>query len=98
MHFQVNTVSLRKKSNYDVMTEVIVSIENDWAIDNIMNAIRMLKGVASARLKNVDADENQVKTVKRYSPRIERLQQLRGTGITPAEMENDSRLAYLLNK
>ena len=33
------------------MTEIIVSIENDWAIDSIINAIKMLKGVSSAKMK-----------------------------------------------
>ena len=80
------------------MTEVIVSIENDWAIDNIMNAIKMLKGVASARVKRVDVAKNQEQTAKRYSPKIERLQQLKGTGITQADIDNDSRLAYLLSR
>ena len=86
------------KPNNDVMTEVIVSIENDWAIDNIMNAIKMLKGVASARVKRVDVAKNQEQTAKRYSPKIERLQQLKGTGITQADIDNDSRLAYLLSR
>ena len=80
------------------MTEIIVSIENDWAIDNIINAIKILKGVSSAKMKSVKVDDNKVRTAKKYSQRIERLRQLSGTGITQTDIDNDSRLAYLLNK
>ncbi|MDD7632237.1 MAG: hypothetical protein PUK64_09675 [bacterium] len=80
------------------MTEIIVSIENDWAIDSIINAIKMLKGVSSAKMKSVKTDDSNVRTTKKYSQRIERLRQLSGTGITQTDIDNDSRLAYLLNK
>ena len=80
------------------MTEIIVSIENDWAIDSIINAINMLKGVSSAKMKSVKTDDSNVRTTKKYSQRIERLRQLSGTGITQTDIDNDSRLAYLLNK
>ena len=80
------------------MTEIIVSIENDWAIDSIINAIKMLKGVSSAKMKSVKTDDSNVCTTKKYSQRIERLRQLSGTGITQTDIDNDSRLAYLLNK
>ena len=80
------------------MTEIIVSIENDWAIDSIINAIKMLKGVSSAKMKSVKTDDSSVRTTKKYSQRIERLRQLSGTGITQTDIDNDSRLAYLLNK
>ena len=77
------------------MTEIIVSIENDWAIDSIINAIKMLKGVSSAKMKSVKTDDSNVRTTKKYSQRIERLRQLSGTGITQTDIDNDSRLAYL---
>ena len=80
------------------MREIIVSIENDWAIDSIINAIKMLKGVSSAKMKSVKTDDSNVRTTKKYSQRIERLRQLSGTGITQTDIDNDSRLAYLLNK
>ena len=80
------------------MTEIIVSIENDWAIDSIINAIKMLKGLLSAKMKSVKTDDSNVRTTKKYSQRIERLRQLSGTGITQTDIDNDSRLAYLLNK
>ena len=80
------------------MTEIIASIENDWAIDSIINAIKMLKGVSSAKMKSVKTDDSNVRTTKKYSQRIERLRQLSGTGITQTDIDNDSRLAYLLNK
>ena len=80
------------------MTEIIVSIENDWAIDSIINAIKMLKGVSSAKMKSVKTDDSNVRTTKKYSQRIERRRQLSGTGITQTDIDNDSRLAYLLNK
>ena len=48
------------------MTEIIVSIENDWAIDSIINAIKMLKGVSSAKMKSVKTDDSNVRTTKKY--------------------------------
>ena len=72
------------------MAEVIVSIDNNWAIDSIIDAIKMLKGVETSKSQNV--------TTKKYSTRIEKLQHLCGTGITQDDINNDSRLAYLLSK
>lgn len=81
------------------MAQVIVSIENNWAIDGVIDAIRMLKGVTSAKLWKKDEPVGQTSiATKKYSPRIERLQQLCGTGITQEDIETDSRLAYLLSK
>ena len=80
------------------MTEIIVSIENDRAIDSIINAIKMLKGVSSAKMKSVKTDDSNVRTTKKYSQRIERLRQLSGTENIQTDIDNDSRLAYLLNK
>lgn len=80
------------------MAEVIVSIDNNWAIDSIIDAIKMLKGVTSAKLWNKETTKSQNVTNKKYSARIEKLQHLCGTGITRDDINNDSRLAYLLSK
>lgn len=80
------------------MTEVIVSIENNWAIDNVIDAIKMLKGVTSARLWKSDAQQPRAIETGKYSSRIERLCRMKGKGITQSDIDNDSRLAYLLNK
>ncbi len=36
--------------------------------------------------------------LKQYSPRVMHLRSLRGNGITPQDIENDERLAYLLSR
>lgn len=81
------------------MTQVLVSIEKNWAIDSVMDAIRMLRGVASAKIWKTDETlQSASASTKKYSPRIEKLQQLCGTGITQEDIEKDDRLAYLLSK
>ena len=53
------------------MAEIIVSIENTWSADSIINAIKMLKGVTSAKIKDAE-DVGRVDYVekKNYSERI----------------------------
>lgn len=80
-----------------LMAEVIVSIDNNWVIDSIIDAIKMLKGVTSAKLWNKETTKSQNVTTKKYSARIDKLQHLCGTSITQDDINNDSRLAYLLN-
>ena len=80
------------------MAEVIVSIDNNGAIDSIIDAIKMLKRVTSAKLWKKETTKSKNFTTKKYSTRIEKLQQLCGTGITQDDINNDSRLAYLLGK
>lgn len=81
------------------MTQVLVSIDNNWAIDSVMDAIRMLRGVTSAKIWKADETVQPISAAtKKYSPRIEKLQQLCGTGITQDDIKTDERLAYLLSK
>ncbi len=80
------------------MAEVIVTIDNAWAVDGIIEAIKKLRGVTSAKLQKEEETKKKPMASKKYSPRIERLQQLCGTGITQEDIDNDSRLAYLLSK
>ena len=89
-------VSLQQK--VILMAEVIVSIDNNWAIDSIIDAIKMLKGVTSAKLWKKETTKSKNFTTKKYSTRIEKLQHLCGAGITQDDINNDSRLAYLLGK
>ena len=79
------------------MAEVIVSIDNNGAIDSIIDAIKMLKRVTSAKLWKKETTKSKNVTTKKYSTRIEKLQHLCDTGITQDDINNDSRLAYLLN-
>ena len=81
-----------------LMAEVIVSIDNNWAIDSVIDAIKMLKGVTSAKLWKKETTKTKNVTTKKYSSRIEKLQLLCGNGITQDDINNDSRLAYLLSK
>lgn len=47
--------------------------------------------------ENISA-KSDTNTNKQYSPRILHLRSLRGSGITQKEIEDDERLAYLLNR
>ena len=80
------------------MTQIIVSIDNYSTIDKIVNAIKMLKGVSDAQIwdRNLSVPVQQVE--RRYSDRINRLRSLCGKGISQEEIDNDERLAYLLQK
>ena len=81
-----------------IMAQVIVTIDNNGAIDSIIDAIKMLRGVTSAMLWKVDEPVQCATTSKRYSQRIESLRNLCGTGITSDDLAADDRLAYLLSK
>ena len=80
------------------MTQIIVSIDNYLTIDKIVNAIKMLKGVSDAQIwdRSLSVPVQQVE--RRYSDRINRLRSLCGKGISQEEIDNDERLAYLLQK
>ena len=80
------------------MTKIIVSIDNYSTIDKIVNAIKMLKGVSDAQIwdRSLSVPVQQVE--RRYSDRINRLRSLCGKGISQKEIDNDERLAYLLQK
>ncbi|MGM9872741.1 MAG: hypothetical protein ACI30X_04720 [Muribaculaceae bacterium] len=78
------------------MAEIIVTIDNTRALDSIINAIKMLRGVTSAKVWKSDSPK--VTTTKKYSPKIENLRKLCGTGITQEDIAGDERLAYLLSK
>ncbi len=80
------------------MTKIIVSIDNYSTIDKIVNAIKMLKGVSDAQIwdRSLSVPVQQVE--RRYSDRINRLRSLCGKGISQEEIDNDERLAYLLQK
>ena len=80
------------------MTKIIVSIDNYLTIDKIVNAIKMLKGVSDAQIwdRSLSVPVQQVE--RRYSDRINRLRSLCGKGISQEEIDNDERLAYLLQK
>ena len=81
------------------MAEIIVSIENTWSAESIINAIKMLKGVTSAKIKDAE-DVGRVDYVekKNYSERIKQMCRMKGSGITKEDIESDDRLSYLLNK
>ena len=80
------------------MTQSIVSIDNYWPIDKIENDIKMLKGVSDARIWNQDFSVQTKQIERKYSDRINRLRSLSGKGISQADIDNDERLAYLLQK
>ena len=60
------------------MTQIMVSIDNGWAVDGIINAIKMLKGVSAATVWKADNTETEACPNGRvYSDRIQKLCQLK---------------------
>lgn len=80
------------------MTQIIVSIDNYSTIDKIVNAIKMLKGVSDAYVWNQGFQVPTQPVERKYSARINRLRSLCGKGISQEDIDNDERLAYLLQK
>ena len=78
------------------MTQILVTLEDNSIAPKIMKAIEMLKGVV-----NISIYEKKEGTTSTYSnthsPRIQRLRGI-AKGITQQQIEEDERLAYLLNK
>ncbi|MBE6273540.1 MAG: hypothetical protein E7097_06605 [Bacteroides sp.] len=78
------------------MTQILVTLEDNSLAPKIMKAIEMLKGVV-----NISIYEKKEETTSTYSnthsPRIQRLRGI-AKGITQQQIEEDERLAYLLNK
>lgn len=80
------------------MTQIIVSIDNYSTIDKIVNAIKMLKGVSDARVWEQSIQAPVQPVGRKYSARINRLRSLCGKVISQEDIDNDERLAYLLQK
>ena len=78
------------------MTQILVTLEDNSLAPKIMKAIEMLKGVV-----NISIYEKKEETTSTYSnthsPRIQRLRGI-AKGISQQLIEEDERLAYLLNK
>ncbi|MBQ8606952.1 MAG: hypothetical protein IJ417_02005 [Bacteroidaceae bacterium] len=80
------------------MPQIIVSIDNYSTIDKIVNAIKMLKGVSDAHVWEQDFQMPTQQIERKYSARINKLRSLCGKGISQEDIDNDERLAYLLQK
>ena len=78
------------------MTQILVTLEDNSLAPKIMKAIEMLKGVVNISIYE-KKEETTSTSSNTHSPRI---QSLRGIakGITQQQIEEDERLAYLLNK
>ena len=78
------------------MTQILVTLEDNSIAPKIMKAIEMLKGVVNISIYE-KKEETTSTSSKTHSPRIQRLRGI-AKGITQQQIEEDERLAYLLNK
>ena len=79
------------------MTQILVTLEDNTLAPKIMKAIEMLKGVVNISLYEKKEEETTSGSSSAHSPRIQRLRGI-AKGITNQQIEEDDRLAYLLNK
>ena len=78
------------------MTQILVTLEDNTLAPKIMKAIEMLKGVVNISLYE-KKEETTSCSSSVHSPRIQRLRGV-AKGISNQQIEEDDRLAYLLNK
>ena len=78
------------------MTQILVTLEDNSLAPKIMKAIKMLKGVVNISLYEKKEETTSMPS-NTQSPRIQRLRGI-AKGITQQQIEEDERLAYLLNK
>ena len=80
------------------MTQILVTLDDNSIAPKIMKAIEMLKGVVNISLyKESKEGTTTVPSQQVYSQRIQRLRGI-AKGITQQQIEEDDRLAYLMNK
>ena len=80
------------------MTQLLVTLDDNSIAPKIMKAIEMLKGVVNIYLyKESKEGTTTVPSQQVYSQRIQRLRGI-AKGITQQQIEEDARLAYLMNK
>ena len=78
------------------MTQILVTLEDNSLAPKIMKAIEMLKGVVNISLYEKKEETTSMPS-STHSPRIQRLRGI-AKGISQQLIEEDERLAYLLNK
>ena len=78
------------------MTQILVTLEDNSIAPKIMKAIEMLKGVVNISLYE-KKEETTSTSSNTHSPRIQRLRGI-AKGLPQQLIEEDERLAYLLNK
>ena len=78
------------------MTQILVTLEDNSIAPKIMKAIEMLKGVVNISLYE-KKEETTSTSSSTHSPRIHRLRGI-AKGLPQQLIEEDERLAYLLNK
>ena len=79
------------------MTQILVTLDDNSIAPKIMKAIEMLKGVVNTSLYKEVKEETTNPSQQVYSQRIQRLRGV-AKGITQQQIEEDDRLAYLMNK
>ena len=79
------------------MTQILVTLEDNSLAPKIMKAIEMLKGVVNISQNEKKEEKTTSGSSSAHSPRIQRLRGI-AKGITNQQIEEDDRLAYLLNK
>ena len=78
------------------MTQILVTLEDNSIAPKIMKAIEMLKGVVNISLYE-KKEETTSTSSNTHSPRIQRLRGI-AKGLPQQQIEEDERLAYLLNR
>ena len=78
------------------MTQILVTLEDNSIAPKIMKAIEMLKGVVNISLYEKKEETTSMPS-NTHSPLIQRLRGI-AKGLTQQQIEEDERLAYLLNK
>ena len=80
------------------MTQILVTLDDNSIAPKIMKAIEMLKGVVNISLyKEAKEGKTTAPSQQVYSQRIQRLRGI-AKEITQQQIEEDDRLAYLMNK
>lgn len=78
------------------MTRILVTVEESSMIQDVIEAIKKLRGVSDTQLLSSDGSASEFDD-KVFSPKISRLFGI-AKGVELSQIVNDDRLAYLLSK
>lgn len=78
------------------MTRILVTVEESSMIQDVIEAIKKLRGVSDTQLLSSDGSASEFDD-KVFSPKISRLFGI-AKGVELSQIVNDDRLSYLLSK
>lgn len=78
------------------MTRILVTVEESSMIQDVIEAIKKLRGVSDTQLLSSDGSASEFDD-KVFSPKVSRLFGI-AKGVELSQIVNDDRLAYLLSK